>query len=460
MSVDIETSTASPTEGGQRTSVAAGSVARSIAEATWAVFALLTGVMVARHLGPVGKGVVSSMGYLLALVAPAATFGLGEAGVTLVRGRGIDLRQVVGTTITFLAVSTTVGAVVLLGLLFLQFRGELGIFHAGTAAAMASVPAFALWLVLSLLVEAEGGLFASSAIKVMVAAVTAIATGVLVYGFDLAQAGALAAMAAGYAAGAVSTVAWLWVRRGIPPVPRWSPTYLRAAFRLGLPVQASYLLIGLSARADLLVVQALKGSTLAGLYSVALTMGQLVAYGPVAVAVASYPVAAGLRLTEVVPFIERAGRTAVAVAVLSSVVVAPVLPLLMPRLFGFAFSQAVGMALVLIPSGVLYGLQWVTCRLWAAQGRGNLIVASCGVALVAMVALDLALVPAHGGMGAAIASLISSAIGVAVALGGHRRFARGHASLWGFVPGRADFGRILALAPTIWRRLVAARLAS
>ncbi|MEA2247117.1 MAG: hypothetical protein QOH46_1646 [Solirubrobacteraceae bacterium] len=457
MSAETEAPTASPSDAAPRTSVAAGSVARSAAEATWALFALLTGVIVARHLGPVGKGVVSSMGYLVALVAPAVTFGLGEAGVTLARGRGIDLRQVVGTTVSFLLVSTVVGTGVLLGLLFLQFGDELAIFHGAIAAAMVSVPAMAAWLVFSLVVEAEGGLLASSAIKVAVAAVTAVATAVLVLELELAQAGALAAMAAGYVAGGVATLAWLWLRRGVAPVPRWDASYIRAALRLGLPVVASYLLLGLAARIDLLVVQAIKGSAPAGLYSVALTMGQLVFYAPVAVAVAGFGVAAGLTLGDVVPFIERAGRTAVAAGLVCAVVLVPVLPFLLPGLFGLGFSQAVGMSLVLLPAGVLQGLQWVTCRLWAAQGRGRLLGVSCGVMLAVMIAFDLLLIPAHGGMGAAVAALIASAVGAVIAVEGHRRYAAGAAALRGFIPGPEDFGRIAGLPRLIWRRLVGAR---
>ncbi len=140
-------------------------------------------------------------------------------------------------------------------------------------------------------------------------------------------------------------------------------------------------------------MQVIKGATITGYYSVALTMGQVVAYGPVALSAASFPVAAGFRLTEVVPFIERAGRTAVAAGVVSAVVFLPALPVLLPLLFGPGFSQAVDIAFVLVPGGILHGLQWITCRLWAAQGRGGLLAVSSAASLVSMIVLALALVP-------------------------------------------------------------------
>jgi len=258
-----------------------------------------------------------------------------------------------------------------------------------------------------------------------------------------------------FVVGALLCIGWLWRKRSVLAWPRWSAAFVRDALRIGLPIQGSFLLVGLAARADLLIVQVIKGATATGYYSVALTMGQVVAYGPVALSAASFPVAAGFQLKEVVPFIERAGRTAVAAGVVSAIVFLPALPFVLPLLFGAGFSQAVDLAFVLVPGGILHGLQWVTCRLWAAQGRGSLLAVSSAATLVTMIALALVLVPAGGAMGAAVASLVSSVVGAVIAVGGHRRFAGGHGSLVGFVPGPADFGRIARLPQMLWRRLTA-----
>lgn len=436
-----------------RTSVAAGSLARSSAEGLVALFSLITGVLVARHLGPSGKGNVSSIGYLVAIVAPAVTLGLGEAGVTLTRGRGAGLERAVRATVACVLVASVAGAAVLVLFIVIQFNGRLNQLEGATAAAVLAVPAMALWYSLSLLVEAEGGLIASSVIKVVIAVVTVVVTAALVLALELAIAGAVAALAAGFIAGALLSAGWLWRRRGVVALPRWDRGYLRTAMRLGLTVQTSYLLVGLAARGDLLVVQLANGATAAGVYSVALTMGQLVAYGPIALAAASFPVSAALRAGDVVPFVERAGRTAVAAGLLSAIVFAPILPFLVPRLFGSGFSHAVAPALVLIPVGVLQGLQWIVCRLWAAQGRGSLLMSSSALTLAVMLAIAIPLVPAYGAMGAAIASLAASVAGAATAVAGHRRFAGGTGSIAGFVPQASDLGRIIGLLRPIMRRL-------
>ena len=457
MSTELEAALAPPPATRGRTSVAAGSVARSLAEATWAAFSLVTGVIVARHLGAAGKGMVSSIGYLAALVGPAVTLGIGEAGVTLTRSRGESVRDAVRTTLALVTVASVAGAALLVGFIVLQFSNEMDHLEGATLSAVVSVPAMGTWYALALLIEAEGGLLATSAIKVLIAVVTLIATAVLVLHFQLAVAGAVAAMAGGFLVGALLMAAWLWRYRGAVPMPRFKPSFLREALPIGIPIQGSYLLVALAARADLLIVQLIKGSTAAGFYSVALTMGQVVAYGPVALSAASFPVAAGFRLKEVVPFIERAGRTAVAAGVVCAIVFLPALPVVLPLLFGAGFSSAVAVSVVLVPAGVLHGLQWITCRLWAAQGRGALLAVSSAVSLVSLIALALVLVPAEGAMGAGIASLASSALGTAVALGGHIRFASGHGSLRGFLPGVADFQQIARLPQVAWRRLSSSR---
>lgn len=455
MSTELEAASAEPIAPAKRTTVAAGSVARSLAEAVWALFSLVTGVIVARHLGAAGKGMVSSIGYLAALVGPAVTFGLGEAGVTLTRSHGRSLREAAQASVVWIALASVFGAALLVAFIFLQFSNDLDHLEGATLSAIVAVPALATWYTLALLIEAEGGLLATSAIKVVIALVTLVATAVFVLKMELAVAGAIAAIAGGFVVGALLCIGWLWRKRGVVARPRWSAGFLREALRLGLPIQGSFVLVGLAARADLLIVQVIKGATITGYYSVALTMGQVVAYGPVALSAASFPVAAGFRLTEVVPFIERAGRTAVAAGVVSAVVFLPALPVLLPLLFGPGFSQAVDIAFVLVPGGILHGLQWITCRLWAAQGRGGLLAVSSAASLVSMIVLALALVPSEGAMGAAIASLTSSVIGTAIALAGHRRFADGHASLVRFLPGPADFGRIARLPVQLWRRLAA-----
>ncbi|MCW2990395.1 MAG: polysaccharide biosynthesis protein [Solirubrobacterales bacterium] len=427
-----------------RRSVERGSVARFAAEALWALLALLTGVLIARHLGPDGKGTVSSIGYLVALIAPAATLGLGEAGVTLLRGRGWSLRDVVGGMLPLILAASALGAGLVVLFIVIQFGDRLSTLELSILGAALSVPWMALWYALSLLVEAEGGLVASSVIKIVTAATTTVATVVLVLQSELAVAGAVMATGIGFAAGALLTVAWLW-RRHAPPQPRWNPSFRRQALPVGLPINASALLMGLSARADLLIVQVVKGATTAGLYSVALTFGQLVAYGPIAIAVASYPVAARLPDQAMADFVPQVSRMAAAASLLSAAVLLPTLPFVLPALFGSGFDGAVGTTMILVPAGVLFAVEWVTCRMWAAHGRGGLVARAFTISLGTMVAGDLLLVPEFGATGAAIAALVSSAVGAGAALVGHAGYSETPFALGQWVPHARDFRRILSL---------------
>lgn len=419
--------------------------ARFVAEGAWAACALVTGVVVARHLGTDGKGTVSSLSYLIALVAPISALGLGEAGVTLMRGHGDPLVRVVRGTIGLLVPAALAGSLLVLVFIAVQFSEDLGDLEVASAAAVVAVPAMAAWSVLSMLMEAEGGVVASSAIKVLTGVTTAVLTWLLVLELTLAVAGAVLALAAGWVVGALAAAGWLWAKRSAPPLPGWDRDYMRRALRLGRPVQASYVVAGLAARADLLVVQILKGSSTAGLYSVALTMGQLVSYGPIALAVVSFGVAAGLEDDEAPAFIERSGRRAVVVTCLIAVVLAPLIPIILPRLFGAGFDDSVAMTLILLPGGMLAGVQWVVCRLWAARGESRLLFRSLAASLVAMLLADLVLIPPFGGTGAAVAATSASVIGLLTALRGHRALSGGRGRYRAFVPALADFSDITGL---------------
>src|SRR5215218_3082575 len=148
MSTEVGAASAQPIAPEKRTTVAAGSVARSIAEAVWALFSLFTGVVVARHLGAAGKGMVSSIGYLAALVGPAVTFGLGEAGVTLTRSRGRSLRDAARATVAWIIVASVLGAALLVVFIIFQFSNDLDNLEGATLSAIVAVPAMATWYAL------------------------------------------------------------------------------------------------------------------------------------------------------------------------------------------------------------------------------------------------------------------------------------------------------------------------
>ena len=90
-----------------------------------------------------------------------------------------------------------------------------------------------------------------------------------------------------------------------------TPTLLLALFALTL-----------GARADILLVNGIAGTIPAGRYSVALTLGALVTYGPFVLALVSYPHLADLHEDELGPFVARLSRLAVLTSLAPAIVMA------------------------------------------------------------------------------------------------------------------------------------------
>ncbi|MHB8669442.1 MAG: lipopolysaccharide biosynthesis protein [Acidimicrobiales bacterium] len=425
-------------------SVTRGSAARFMAEGLTALLALVTGALVARQLGAVGKGRVSTLAYLIALFGPACAFGLGEAGVTLVGRRRATLQEALSSTLALLLPIGVLGMAAVLGLGATQLGLRWRAVSTAVLVACVAVPFTTLVNVAGLLVESQQWLLYTSAVRAAMAVVTLIATWLLVVVAHKAVTGALAGLLAGAIAASLLLLVAL-ARMGAPPRVRWSSGYARRALRLGFPVQVSYVIVILSSRLDLLLVNAIRGSRSAGFYSVALTLGQLVAYAPIAVSIASYPRVSRLPESEVPAFVARVSRIAIAAAIASAAALALVLPVLTPLAFGRQFRAAVLPALVLLLGGLLYSEQWVLCRAWAARGRTWLLVVSYSVSVVVMVVLDLILVPTFGLSGAATASVLSSAAGVVAAGVAYRRDGGPGFRLRQLLPGTADFMAVLRL---------------
>jgi O-antigen/teichoic acid export membrane protein len=145
-------------------------------------------------------------------------------------------------------------------------------------------------------------------------------------------------------------------------------------------------------------------------------------------------------------------RAGLAAAVTAATGLAAVLPFVIPLALGKAYSAATVPALLLLVAGVLWSGQWILSRAYAARGDASLLFWSFAANLVAMVVLDVALIPVWGSVGAAVASVVAPAVGLGVCLNRLRRDDGAH--VLELVPRPADFGVLIAFALRPVRALV------
>jgi stage V sporulation protein B len=193
---------------------------------------------------------------------------------------------------------------------------------------------------------------------------------------------------------------------------------LRRMITYGLKFHVSILAGAIMLRADLLVVNHFRGPAEAGVYSVASQFGLLLMLLPGVIATLLFP--------RVTAEQDARGETTCLVSRYTTFIMflcclaAVPFSLLLPVLYGAAFSDATRLLLILLPGVYLMGLESVLVQHFNALGLPRAIPVYWVVTLVLNLILVFALVPRYGALGAAIASTISyAAIFALVALHFH-----------------------------------------
>lgn len=194
--------------------------------------------------------------------------------------------------------------------------------------------------------------------------------------------------------------------------------FLRRMITYGLKFHVSILAGGIMLRADLLVVNHFRGSAEAGVYSVASQFALLLMLLPGVIATLLFP--------RVTAEQDARGETTCMVTRYTTFIMflcclaAVPFSLLLPVLYGAAFTDATRLLLILLPGVYLIGLESVLVQHFNALGLPRAIPLYWVMALALNLVLVFTLVPRFGAQGAAIASTISyAAIFALVALHFH-----------------------------------------
>lgn len=198
---------------------------------------------------------------------------------------------------------------------------------------------------------------------------------------------------------------------------------LRRMITYGLKFHVSILAGAIILRADLLIVNHYRGAAEAGVYSIASQFGLLLMLLPGVIATLLFP-----RITaeqdargETTCLVTRYTTLIMFVCCLAAVPFS----LLLPVLYGAAFSEATRLLLILLPGVYLLGLESVLVQHFNALGLPRAIPLYWVATLVLNLVLVFTLVPRFGAQGAAVASTVSyAAIFALVALHFHNSTGR------------------------------------
>jgi O-antigen/teichoic acid export membrane protein len=397
-----------------------------------ALLSLANVLVVAKLLGPSGRGEVAFLTAVAYLTSQLATLGVQWANGNLA-GSDPETRPALATNSLILAAlfgGIAAGFVAALIALFPAVGGEAA--RGLLWLALASIPVLVLENYLSLLVLADYGFRAYNAAMLLTPVANLSVNGIFAGLGLLSPATAFSTWVGGQS---LATLLFaLHLERRLAGFGRPDARLALRTLAFGLKAHFGRALLLGNYRLDQWIVGAVSGSRELGLYSVAVAWAESVFYLPTAVQVVQRPDLVRASPREAARQAATAFR---AITLASGPVVlglALAAPVLCVTLMGQGFRGAVDELRILAPGALgIIALKLLGNAL-TAQGKPMLETAAVGVAFAVTLGLDAALIPAYGGLGAAIASTAAyTAGGIAVAV----IFARGLGARLGELVPRA-----------------------
>jgi len=403
--------------GGATYSLAGGSGLLFFAQLIGNTGLFVSVLLVARALGPEGRGTTAFLLVTAQVVARIASFGLPEATMVLAADggkRGSLLTNLISfaAASSFLLGLTTALAILLLG----QLRPA-GVGPFELALLVAAIVSNAL-MTASEHFLLGCGRFRQRAVVVVTwpwlyAAVVVILSGSI--GLDVTQV-AIAWIVGQIVAGSYGVGASI-MRTGLG---RFDPALLRSSLRFGLRLWVGSLALFLNFRVDQILMGFIASRATLGIYAVAVNLSETVLLLPTAVASALPPIIAGSRPRERLDRTLRALHLLFIATAASVLVAALVGPPLLPVIFGSAFAASVGPFILLLPGALGFAVMRVFSSSLLGASAPGLSSAPALVSLVVGIVLDLILIPRMGAEGAAAAASIAFIAGGSVALVAYR----------------------------------------
>lgn len=386
------------------------------------VFGAGTTVILARSLGPSGRGSLASTYALMTLLAQLGTFGVGSANPYFISREPRMRASIVSNSLWLACIVGPLMAAVGIAIKILAPGALASVSWPALTVGMLAVPVMLGSLFLQSILLAEGRTLLYNGIEVGTALlmVTLLLTVLSVVGT-----GVVLALSLMVGAQVVALAVYLSVMGGHGRLLR-RPDVALARQMLGYGARAylvtliSYMLI----RIDLLLVNGIQGAGAAGQYSIAVAFAEALYLLPMSVAMNLFPrLARGSADHEVsIDVLHLVAVGYLIVCALAALLAAPAITLL----FGEAYEPAISLLLWLLPGVYCLGLLTVIAYHFAAHGmpRDLLMVWIPGLAV--NVAINVTLLPHHGTYVASIASTVAYAIVLVLHL---RLFAR-HVGSW------------------------------
>jgi O-antigen/teichoic acid export membrane protein len=365
----------------------------------------IANIVIARTLGPDGKGILALLGYGLFLATSLGALGGQAASVHLI-GKGRFSKEEISASVGFSSLLAGIVCTGAMWVLFPHFRGTVPLTPIMIGATAAAVIPVMLRLNLSGIFLAGGRISAYNLTLSILSIGWMVGGVVLLVLFHGGITSAVLLWAAIQFLGSVAGV--IWVIAIAPPRPARFVPALRASLGFGLQTYIVSLIWILVLRVDSFILAHYRPAAEVGIYSVAVLVAEVVLNVPRSMTLPLNRRFASGGLLPAGRLAARAARIGGTGVLLLGIGILIVARTVVPLVFGRSFAASVPPLLWLLP-GILALAIVSPLSLYLVQQRGKPIwtgtAASAG--LIVNIGLNLIWIPRRGAVGAAWASSVA-----------------------------------------------------
>ena len=370
------------------------------------VLAFASTTVLARVLGPEGKGMVALIVLIPSMIALFGNLGLGTANVYLIGKKKHPLEEIVGnTTFLFLAITVLTGTAYCIFLPLIRDHVAKGADERLLLVALVILPAELSGTYLTSILLGLGKIGRLSVVRIVRSTTQFLLILLLLVVWRLDILGGVIATAVGMMCGAAIACAVVCRRARVRPVV--NKILVRNSIAFGLKAHTGNVLQFFNYRLDYFVVNHFLGAAGLGIYTISVGLAEFIWYIPNSIAYVLFPKNASLDAKTATLVTEQVSRHTLFITTIASLGLFMASKPLIILFFRSDFLSSLLPLWILLPGVVALSLSKVFCADLASRGRPQYGSFAAGISLVVTVVLDLLFIPRYGVVGAALASSLS-----------------------------------------------------
>lgn len=378
---------------------------------------IASSVVIARSLGPGGKGSIALAMLLPNMLALVLNGGISASNVYYAGSRRIEITKLSANSMTFAVLATAIAGIAVAVLFGTGLSAKIvpDVPAILLLIGLLSFPALFLNSLLGSLIQGLQRIGTINLLNMFQAFMCLLMTVLLVVGLSRGALGGVLSYLFGAVLIVIAEMAVLH-NEGASLRPGWDRGVLQTTLSFGVKSYIANVLQFFNYRLDLFIVNFFLGTSGVGIYSVSVGLAEMLWYFPNAVAFVVFPKSAASKSDVMDKFLPKALKFTISFTLLGALGLAIVGKLGIQILYSKAFISAYVPMLALLPGVVCLGAAKVLTADIAGRGHPIYNSIGSGVSLISTVILDFLLIPHHGVLGASIASTATYCLTLIIAI--------------------------------------------